>query len=117
MNLLKRQQTILKRGAKMIKYNWDYKINIQRLHNQYSEKKISFDKYIQEIVREIVLLKERVTNETLKSELQSLVDDMGSFHDGKFEHILDDGDEEELQFRLDELYDIGDAGKRIWFGI
>jgi len=101
----------------MIKYNWDYKINLSRLHNQYSEKKISFDEYIQEIVKEVVLLKSRVTDETLKSELQRWVYDMGGFYDGKFEHILDDGDEEELQFRLNELYDIGDAGKRIWFGI
>ena len=101
----------------MIKYNWDYKINLSRLHNQYSEKKISFDEYIQEIVKEVVLLKSRVTDETLKSELQCWVYDMGGFYDGKFEHILDDGDEEELQFRLNEFYDIGDAGKRIWFGI
>ena len=102
----------------MIKYNWDYKINLSRLHNQYSEKKISFDKYINEIVREIVILKERVTDKTLKSELQHWLYDMGMFHeDGTFEHILDDGDEEELEFRLNELYDIGDAGKRIWFGI
>ena len=101
----------------MIKYNWDYKINLSRLHNQYSEKKISFDEYIQEIVKEVVLLKSRVTDETLKSELQSWVDDMGIFYKGEFEHILDDGDEEELEFRLNELYDIGDAGKRIWFGI
>ena len=37
----------------MLKTNWDYKINIQRIHNQYSENKISFDEYINEIVREI----------------------------------------------------------------
>lgn len=101
----------------MARIEWDYKINIQRIHNQYEEKKINFDKYIQEIVREIVLLKDRVTDENLKHELQNWIDDMGSFYNGKFEHILDDGDETELEFRLNELYDIGDAGKRIWFGI
>jgi len=101
----------------MGRISWDYKINISRIHDKYSNDKISFDEYINEIVREVVLLKDRVTDETLKHELQNWIDDMGSFHDEKFEHILDDGDEEELQFRLDELYDIGYAGKRIWFGI
>ena len=101
----------------MIKYNWDYKINIQRIHNQYKEKKIDFDKYIDEIVREVVLLKDRVIDKTLKNELERWIDALGCFNNEKFEHYLDDGDEEELQFRLDELYDIGDAGKRIWFGM
>jgi hypothetical protein len=101
----------------MFKYNWDYKINLSRLHNKYLEEKITFDEYINELVKEIIILKERVTDKTLKDELQNWIDDIGSFYDGKFEHILDDGDETELEFRLDELYDIGDAGKRIWFGI
>ena len=101
----------------MGKINWDYKINIQRIHDKYHENKVDFDTYIDEIIREIVLLKDRVKNEDLKDELQNWIDDMGNFEDGKFIHILNDDDEEEWEFRLEGLYSIGDALKRIWFGI
>jgi len=96
---------------------WDYNINIQRIHNQYEEKKISFDEYINEVVREIVLLKERVTQKTLKNELENWIADMGCFQDGKFESYLDNGDEKELELKFKKLYNIGDERKRIWFGI
>jgi hypothetical protein len=99
-----------------MKTDWDYKIDIQRIHNLYEENTIDFDKYIKEIVREVVLLKDRVTDITLKNELQCWIADMGDFCNGEFVHILEDDDEEELEYRLNQLYDTGDYNKRIWFG-
>lgn len=99
-----------------MKIQWDYKVNMSALHEAYLDLEITFEEYVIGIVDKVEKLKNRVNNQTLKSELQDWIDDMGQYYNGKFEHILDDGDEDELEGRLNDLYDIGDAGKRIWFG-
>jgi hypothetical protein len=95
---------------------WDYKLNLRNLHEAYTDGEISFNEYVTKIVTKVNDLKNRVRDNTLKHELESWIDDMGGMYDGKFECVLDEGDEDELEYRLNDLYDIGDALKRVWFG-
>jgi hypothetical protein len=96
---------------------WDYTLNLSKLHQDYHNKKIDFNTYIELIIRDVMLLKDRVNDKILKNELESWIEDMGYFLDGKFVCVLDEDEVDEIEYRFEDLYDIGDAKKRIWFGV
>lgn len=100
-----------------MKIQWDYKIDLSKIHTKYSDNKIEFFDYVEQLINEVKKLIEKVTDKDLKLELQDWVDDMGVQEKDEFVVYLDDGDERELEYRLNDLYDIGDYNKRIWFGV
>jgi hypothetical protein len=89
----------------MLKAKWDFKVNLGALHTLFREGEID----IVELGKRLHALLDPIAK--ADPELgEDLLDPMDELL------LLDDGSEEDdYNAILQDLYDIGDAGKRIWF--
>lgn len=96
---------------------WKYRCNLAFYHKGFSENKMTFYEYTKAIYDVIYDLINRIDDIDLKDELGEWLNDFGTYDNGEFVPYVYDNDLEELESRLNELYDIADDGKRIWFGM
>lgn len=98
---------------------WKYKTELSKIHREYDEGNLTFFEYAEKIYMNIKNLRKTFNSLDLdlKDEIDEWLNDFGIIEEGKFTAWLDPEDIEELENRLNELYDIGDKEKRIWFGM
>ena len=100
---------------------WKYKINLEKLHVDCRDGKITWEYYITRFYQIIQHLKKIIH----KSD-QDLIDQIKEWEEDIFIVEINNGKEEifcvkndndfgEMEFELNSLYDLGDYKKMIWF--
>lgn len=93
----------------MLKANWDFKVNLGALHRQFRDGEIDLVELGKRLHTQLsrVAKASRMAGTDLADDLSDPMEEL---------LLLDEGSEEDdYNAILQDLYDIGDAGKRIWF--